>query len=143
MSAPSIRAAVSADADAIARLLDQLGYPALAADIPARLAQIAEHGRAAVFVAEQDGRPVGLATSHIITPINHPHDVAWLTSLVIDESVRGTGVGRALVSAVEEFARSMGCERLSVTTAEHRAGAQAFYPRLGFEYTGRRYGKRL
>lgn len=143
MRSPSIRAAIPSDAEAIARLLEQLGYPALAHDIPARLERIAAHGRAAVFLAEQDGKPVGLATSHIITPINHPNDVAWLTSLVIDESVRGTGVGRALVGAVEEFARAMGCKRLSVTTAEHRTGAQALYPRLGFEYTGRRFGKKL
>jgi len=69
--------------------------------------------------------------------------VAWLTALVVDETVRGAGVGRALVEAVEAFARESECERLSVTTQAHRADARAFYPRVGLEETGRRFGKTL
>jgi GNAT superfamily N-acetyltransferase len=75
--------------------------------------------------------------------IHRSRDVAWLTALVVEESARGTGVGRALVAAVEQFAEAAGCERLSVTTHERRADARAFYTRLGLEQTGRRFGKSL
>ena len=46
-----------------------------------------------------------------------------------------------MVKAIEEWARSHGCKRVTVTTGLHRAGAHQFYERLGFEHTGRRYAK--
>jgi GNAT superfamily N-acetyltransferase len=75
--------------------------------------------------------------------LNRRRDVAWLTALAVDESARRSGVGRGLVEAVEDFARQSGCERLSVTTQEHRTDACTFYIRVGLEQTGRRFGKML
>jgi ribosomal protein S18 acetylase RimI-like enzyme len=48
-----------------------------------------------------------------------------------------------LVEAMEAEARSRGCALLFLTTSEDRAAAHAFYERIGLEYTGRRYAKRL
>jgi GNAT superfamily N-acetyltransferase len=138
-----IRVATDSDSEAIARLLDQLGYPANTAEIPTRLDRLSQADRAEVFLADRDGKVVGLATVHILSVLNRIRDVAWLTALVVDESARGTGVGRRLVESVEAFARQQGCERLSVTTHEDRADARAFYVRIGFEPTGRRFGKVL
>ena len=136
-----VRRAAAADTIAVAGLLTQLGYPTAAADVPPRLERLMAGDRAVVLVAERDGFVVGLATAHILSVLNRPRDVAWLTALVVDEAARGLGVGRTLVESVEEFARQSGCERLSVTTQEHRADARAFYPRVGLEETGRRFGK--
>jgi GNAT superfamily N-acetyltransferase len=138
-----IRRATAADGAAISELLGQLGYPADASAIPGRLERMSGHERAAIFVAESRGKIVGLATAHVVTVLNRPRDVAWLTALVVDESSRAMGVGRGLVSAVEDFARQSGCERLSVTTHSDRMDARAFYPRIGLEETGRRFGKAL
>jgi GNAT superfamily N-acetyltransferase len=99
--------------------------------------------RALVLVAEKDGRVVGVATAHAISVIHDDPDVAWLTSLVVDGSAQGRGVGRQLVDAVEAWARSRGCVRLSVTTNRDRNDAHTFYERVGFEWTSRRYSKRL
>ena len=46
-----VRRATAADADAIGRLLDQLGYPIATADVPARIDRLIDDGRAAVLVA--------------------------------------------------------------------------------------------
>ena len=143
MSALAIRLADVADADAIARLLDQLGYPTEHVEVPERLERLRANHRAAVLLAERDDEVVGLATVHILSVLNRHRDVAWLTALVVDESARGSGVGRRLVEAAEEFARQSDCERLSVTTHEHRTDAQSFYARVGLEPTGRRFGKML
>jgi N-acetylglutamate synthase-like GNAT family acetyltransferase len=139
----TIRRAEEADAEAIARLLDQLGYPADNAEVPERLQRLRANHRGAVLLAEREHEVVGLATVHILSVLNRRRDVAWLTALVVDESVRGSGVGRLLVTAAEDFARQSGCERLSVTTQEHRADAHKFYVRIGLEPTGRRFGKML
>jgi GNAT superfamily N-acetyltransferase len=68
---------------------------------------------------------------------------ARLTALVVRDDARGRGVARALVATVEEEARRAGCDRLHVTTANHRADAHAAYRALGFEDTGRRFAKPL
>ena len=57
--------------------------------------------------------------------------------------MRGRGVGRVLVGVVERWAADRGADRLVLTTAVHRAEAPAFYERLGFEHTGRRYARRI
>lgn len=143
MTELTIRRAAAADADAIAGLLEQLGYPTESRDVPGRLERLAADPRIAVLLAERDARVVGLATVHVLSVVNRRRDVALLTALVVEESARGSGVGRSLVNAVEDFARRANCERLSVTTQENRRDAHAFYDRVGLKHTGRRFGKAL
>lgn len=143
MTATQVRRATAADAEAIARLLTQLGYPITPSDVPHRLDRLGVRDRAVVLLAHRGSSVLGLATAHVLSVLNRPRDVAWLTALVVDESTRGAGVGRQLVEAVEAFARAAGCERLSVTTHASRVGARAFYRRVGLEETGRRFGKAL
>ena len=141
MTATVVRAATLADAPALARLATQLGYPTDAADIPARFARFSADSNAAAFVAESEGAVVGMATIHLRHTINHESPIAQLTLLVVDEANRTRGIGRALVGAAEHFAHGRGAKRINVTTALHRAGAHAFYERMGYTHTGRRYGK--
>ena len=138
----TIRDAVPADADAIATLLDQLGYPADAEAVDARLERLRVVGDR-VVVAEVDGRPVGLAHLQVAPAIERDRPAAKIGALVVDQAHRGRGVGRALVEALEAEARARGCELLYLTTAERRDDAHAFYERLGLEYTGRRYARTL
>jgi len=138
-----VRPARDDDAPAVAELLAHLGYPAPVADIPARLARLRARGDADTLVATADGRVVGLATVHARDVLHHAHPVVQLTALVVPPEMRGRGVGRTLVRAVERWAAARGADRLVLTTALHRAEAPAFYERLGFEHTGRRYARRI
>ena len=135
-----IRDARAGDAAALARLLGQLGYPADAAAVARRLETLGDDRLA---VAEVGGRVVGFAQLHVSPAIEYDGAAAKLAALVVDEEHRGAGVGRALVEAMEAEARRRCCVLLFVTTAERRADAHAFYERVGLEYTGRRYAKRL
>lgn len=136
--AVEIRPATDDDAPALAELLAHLGYPAEAHTLPGRLARMRDGGDDA-FVALLDGATVGLATAHSRAVLHVERPVAQLTALVVPPEMRGRGVGRALVDAVERWSRDRGADRLVVTTALHRADAPVFYERLGFEHTGRRY----
>jgi GNAT superfamily N-acetyltransferase len=136
-----VRLATTADAEALARLCTQLGYPTTAEEMPPRLERLAADPNMHVFVAEGDDGVVGLATLHIRHMINHAAPLAQLTTLVVDERSRGQGVGRLLVGTIEQLARDRVCRRLIVTTALRRTDAHAFYEKLGFVHTGRRYGK--
>jgi GNAT superfamily N-acetyltransferase len=138
-----IRPAVASDSEAIAALLDELGYPASPSAVPPRLLHLREGGRSEAYVAIRDGHVAGLATVQVQASLTREDDVAQLTSLVVGVKNRGAGVGRELVAAVEAYGRAQGCGRIVVTTANHRVGAHAFYARLGWEWTGRRYAKVL
>jgi GNAT superfamily N-acetyltransferase len=141
-TAMKVRRATHADAPAMALLLAQLGYPSSADMIPERLAAIEREG-GVVFVASADDRMVGLASASRHATLHAGAQVAYITALVTADDARGQGVGRSLVATIERWARENGCTRLSVTSAEHRAGAHEFYPRIGMPYNGRRFSKLL
>src|SRR5258708_30047080 len=127
----------------MALLLTQLGYPTPADLLPNRVAAIEGEG-GVVFVAGDDtGKIVGLGSGARHATLHAGAQVAYITALVTVAEARGHGVGRALVAAIEAWARELGCTRLSVTSAEHRADAHAFYPRCGLPYSGRRFTKNI
>jgi GNAT superfamily N-acetyltransferase len=138
----TIRDAQAADAEQIAGLLAQLGYPAQPRAVEARLERLAIVGDR-IVVADLDGGAVGLAHLQVAPAIERDRPAAKIGALVVDEAHRGRGIGRALLQALEDEARSRGCELLFVTTAERRDDAHAFYERVGLERTGRRYGRTL
>jgi GNAT superfamily N-acetyltransferase len=139
---PTIRDAAPADAEAIAGLLTQLGYPSEPAAVEARLDRLRIVGDR-VVVAEVGGSVAGLAHLQVSPAIERDRPAAKLGALVVDRAQRGQGVGRALMDAMETEARRRGCELLFLTTAERREDAHTFYERVGLEHTGRRYSRTL
>jgi GNAT superfamily N-acetyltransferase len=137
----SVRDAAPPDAEALASLCGQLGYPTEPRVMPERLARLVSDPNARCLVATNGGDVAGLATVHLRYTLNHEAPIAQLTLLVVDEAHRAHGVGRALVAVAEEWSRSRGAKRFVVTTALRRADAHAFYEKLEFKHTGRRYGK--
>lgn len=137
-----VRDARPEDADGIAPLLAQLGYPAAADVVRERLASLVARGDRAL-VAERGGTVVGVLTLHRTPVLHRPADVGRITALVVDAGARVGGVGRALVREAERILRDAGCERVEVTSAARRLDAHAFYRRLGYDEAGVRFGKPL
>jgi N-acetylglutamate synthase-like GNAT family acetyltransferase len=138
----TIRDARFDDADAIASLLEQLGYPTDAAAVPARLERLRIVGDRLV-VAELDGNVAGLAQLHVSPTLALERPAAKIDGLVVDESSRGQEIGRALVAEMEKEARARGCSLLYLTSATRRQDAHEFYRDVGLEETGRRFAKTL
>ena len=139
----TIRDARTEDAQRLAALLDQLGYPASVGAVARRARLLAASDSDRLLVAELAGEVVGLAILHVGLAIEHDRPVAKLGAIVVDERHRRRGIGEALVRAVEAEARARDCYVLFLTTAERRLDAHAFYGRLGFHETGRRFVKPL
>jgi GNAT superfamily N-acetyltransferase len=57
-------------------------------------------------------------------------DYCYLQDLFVAPSQRGSGVGRALIEAVEKAARAAGASRVHWLTKEDNATARALYDRL-------------
>jgi N-acetylglutamate synthase-like GNAT family acetyltransferase len=139
-----IRDARPADAESVAALIGELGYPTTADEITRRSAHATEHGNGRILVAEVDGVVRGVATLYHIRHIHRTGgDICRITAFVITEALRGTGIGRALITAIEAHAAGSGCSRVEVTSATPRTGAHAFYRRLGYTEWPKRFIKDL
>jgi len=79
------------------------------------------------LLAEVDGEIVGLA-HYLFRPSTWAvNDFCYLEDLFVDPSVRGKGVGWALIKALEDVATKAGAERLYWTTAPDNATARRLY----------------
>lgn len=85
-----------------------------------------------VLVAEDEGTIVGFAS---VKERDHFTGLrlAYVGELAVAELSEGRGVGRALMAAVEAWARERGLARILLETGAANTEARAFYARLGFE----------
>ncbi len=82
------------------------------------------------LLAELDGQVVGF-THYIFRPSTwEVEDFCYLEDLYTDPKVRGKGVGRALIKAVEEIAIASGSKRLYWTTAPDNETARKLYDKV-------------
>jgi PhnO protein len=88
-----------------------------------------------VLVYEQSGTVCGLCVLAIHYPLHFSGKCAEIVNLVVDEAVRGHGIGKELLAAMEQVAIENGCVRLEVDSGRWREGAHRFYEREGFQNT--------
>jgi GNAT superfamily N-acetyltransferase len=126
-----LRPLEEADVAAVAALCDQLGYPNSERDVQRRIRDLAGSADDAVFVAVQDGGVVGWIHLHVWRGVESGPDVE-IGGLVVNERHRGAGIGRLLIAEADRWAVARGCLRVRLRSNITRAGAHAFYQRLGF-----------
>lgn len=132
--AVKIRRATKSDAQRIAELCGQLGYPATQAQIAQRLRRIKPAGQHAVLVAESpEGKAIGWL--HVsVEPLLEVELRAEVNGLVVADEERSRGAGALLLKAAEEWARRHGCKNMSVRSNVVRDRAHQFYLRNGYEH---------
>ena len=67
----------------------------------------------------------------------HSGRVGYIESWYVAPRLRGSGGGRALMKAAEQWARERGCLELASDTDLENIGSLAAHRRLGFDVTGR------
>jgi RimJ/RimL family protein N-acetyltransferase len=128
-----IRIAGPRDAEHIAVLLTQLGYPHDRDQASAQLLAWAANPDGEVLVAEADGVAAGFAAVHRVPYFERPGAFARVVALSVDAGHRRGGVGRRLMGAVERWATAHGCVNVEVTSLRSRDAAHRFYAALGYE----------
>jgi len=120
------------DAQTLAELAGQLGYPASGATLAARLADLlARPDEHRIWVARAGGKPIAWLHAFVARYlVDDPY--AEIGGLVVAEGERGHGVGALLLSAVDDWARLRGFDRVGVHSNVLRADAHRFYERAGF-----------
>ena len=124
-------------------LLGDLGYPATETQAAERIERVEADASTWLIVAELDGEIAGFGALHVQNLIERDDVGTHVAALVVGEEFRRRGVGEALMDALEDEARARGSRYLALNTAHRRADAHAFYEALGYQHTGRRYGKEL
>jgi ribosomal protein S18 acetylase RimI-like enzyme len=113
---------------AVERLLPQLSR---SATFDGRtLAWVVAHDATTLFVAEAGDAVVGALTL-VMYPL--PTGLrAHIDDVVVDDAVRGHGVGEALVRAALERAVEVGARTVDLTSRPSREAAIRLYERVGF-----------
>jgi GNAT superfamily N-acetyltransferase len=130
----TLRAATADDAERIAALFTDEGYPAGPTDIVERLARFPGPD-ARVAVAEIGGEVLGFIALHALPRFEHDDTIVRILALVVDPGVRERGVGRLLMEEAERFGREIGAAFVEVTAGHHRPDARHLYESLGYDAT--------
>jgi GNAT superfamily N-acetyltransferase len=128
-----IRRAVQKDAERIAELSGQLGYPATRQEIAQRIKRMRPAALHAILVAESEKIVTGWL--HVsVTPLLEVPLRAEVNGLVVDETQRSLGAGAKLLEAAERWAAAKGCKSMSVRSNVMRERAHGFYLCHGYEH---------
>ncbi|MGB7640161.1 MAG: GNAT family N-acetyltransferase [Terriglobales bacterium] len=130
----AVRATQPGDCDKMASLAGQLGYECTGADVRARLAEMLDPNCYAVYVAELPGGQIAGWIGVYMFRAVELDNFAEITGLVVDQQVRSRGIGMALLSAAEQWARGHGCNAISVRSNVWRNRAHGFYTSNGYEH---------
>ena len=85
-----------------------------------------------ILVARQGADIVGMVNLLFTVSTALGARVALLEDMVVHSEFRGSGIGSALLQYAIAFARSVGCQRITLLTDRTNVPAQRFYQRHGF-----------
>ena len=123
----------AADASAVARLSDQLGYPIAQSVIAERLALLLHSPQNGFYIAEIAGQAAGWVHVYGVHLLESPAFFAEIGGLVVDAEARRRGIGRALMAQAEIWAREHGYAEVRLRSGLHRIDAHEFYKSIGYE----------
>ena len=118
------------DAEVVATLAGELGYPNETKAIRARLRAIGESDLLLVAVDVGD-KAIGFIQAHRVCIIEVGFRVEIL-GLVVSSSSRRSGTARRLIEEAESWAKNIGADAISVRSNTKRIEAHLFYPALGY-----------
>ncbi len=131
-SEAQVRPLLPSDAGSVARLLDQLGYPAEQGEVHKRIEAWSRDDRGVAVGVIIDDRLAGCAAIHVIPFFERPGARARLVALVVDAEYRRRGIASVLVDHCRNFARRHGATEIEVTSRRTRTEADPFYTGIGF-----------
>jgi ribosomal protein S18 acetylase RimI-like enzyme len=115
---------------AFGRLIPQLSRSAKPLDVETLRRLVTWQGNR-LLVARVDGEIVGALT--LVTFLIPTGLRAWIEDVVVDEAVRGRGVGAALTEEAIRLAHADGARTVDLTSRPSREAANRLYERLGFQ----------
>jgi aminoglycoside 6'-N-acetyltransferase I len=137
-----IRAVTPAEAPGLSVLLAQAGLSISAPDLAERLPALRTTSGTAL-VALKWGPPSGLVVLHWYPSLRTIRPVAQISLLLVSVEERRQGIGRILVKAAAQAARSAGCGDLEIAAAPDAPSLREFCRATGFADAGARFARSL
>jgi len=97
-----------------------------------RLSEITGSPRAVLFVAREPGGGAIVGSLTLVLFVIPTGLRARIEDVVVDEAMRGRGVGEALSTAALDRARTEGARNIDLSSRPSREAANRLYQRLGF-----------
>jgi GNAT superfamily N-acetyltransferase len=119
------------DAEVVATLAGELGYPNEVEAIRTRIQAIGEADLLLIAVDAGD-KAIGFIQANRVCIIEVGFRVEIL-GLVVSSTSRRSGIARRLIEEAESWAKNVGAEAISVRSNTKRIEAHLFYPALGYK----------
>lgn len=92
-----------------------------------------------IFVAQEGEKILGVATFFLYPVLRRGKFRVQLEELVVDQEVRGQGIGHALVEAVKNWCKQNNISVLRINSQVSNLQAHKFYEDLGGKYVERSF----
>lgn len=137
-----IREAQNEDAQSVSKLLTQLGYDTTSLSVKEMLLNLpSKDNEVYVYVLKE--RVIAVMSIIFFDYFPSAQKLCRITSIVVDEKNRRSGVGSKLINHAKSVALSRKCNILEVTTSLQRQQTQKYYESMGFEKTSYKYIQNL
>jgi len=130
-----VRRATPGDAPRIAELYFSLTNDPNINVQSARIADLTYDVRTALFVCEYLGEVCATALVSLCADVMYGRQpYAVVENVVVDDALRGMGIGSLLLNHIEAFCLTSDCSKIMLMSSIHRQEAHRFFERSG--YTG-------
>jgi GNAT superfamily N-acetyltransferase len=130
-----IRPAKTADFNEIFRLLEQLWKYKKADKKLLKIAYLKsmKEKKYRAFLAVCGGRVLGYAGTIILNLLWQAGTICHLNELVVDERLRGKGIGSLMMNHIETYAKKKKCRGIDLESAKSRKKTHKFYKDRGYD----------
>ena len=134
-----VRKALTSDRERCMELLQNLVSltgGAMSSSAPKIFDQLLENERGGVFVAEDTGRILGMASISYNLAMRYGGEYCQLEELIVAPAGRGKNIGGQLVQETVKEAKSRGCSEYGLYLVEKTEQNLEFYEKYGFQKVG-------
>lgn len=135
-----VRLATPDDKKQILSLLDEFSKFFRSNDIPSQVGkemfdEVIKRKDTKIFVAENKGKLIGLATFYILPNIRHGYYRGHIEDFITTELYRGQGVGTKIFSAIKLYCLKNKIKVIKVDSEKNLISSHKFYERNGGRHT--------
>lgn len=140
-----IRDAHEGDVEAIALLMDELGYPTPVTEMQAKLKNIFSHPDYRTIVAVSNNEIVGFSGLMKGFSFERSGKYIRIISFVVKNDVRNKGIGKLLIKASEDWAVEQNIDTIVISSGnrDDRKAAHIFYQKMGYAIKSSGFFKQL
>lgn len=138
---PIIRQAVLGDEEGVFSLASRLAtsYVVEREPFSKLFEEVLIDQKSNLFIAHNNAQPIGYVLAFHRPAFYANGEVTWIEELYVDETYRGSGIGKKLMNAVESAATVRGSKLVALATRR----ASGFYKAIGYTESATYFKKSL